>query len=447
MLKLDYRGVIMQNTMKLSLKNFGPLDTAEIDIGKITVIGGENATGKSTTSKILYCFLRANSSKRQEITYDYLVNLIKDETRDIQRYLRDHANCNIDFKDYRKRLTQYETQRKINQNKTGFEIISEIYDEIKDTIDNQNISLESKEYIENKFVDIDNFMDIVEKNDNSLYIYIMKKLIKDEFSTSEFNGIFEINGVYLNKEYDFKINFDDNDLTSDEVFKSEGWFSLNDIYYIDSFSILDLNQNLGLNDSEHAGFLTNNLKKEADESDELFDDKVNEKIILLENEINEIINGEFIYENGELIYLPKDGVKCRMKNTASGVKQIGIIQLLLNNRKLKDNSFLVIDEPEVNLHPAWQVKFAGVLALLVKNLDISLYINSHSPVFIEAIDAFSELYGLQDYTKYYLSEKSNEKEGFNNIISVDSEELYKIYENLGNPYDEIDQIRIKKQFE
>ena len=46
----------MSDTMRLSLKDFGPIDTAEIDIGKITVIGGENATGKSTTSKILYCF-------------------------------------------------------------------------------------------------------------------------------------------------------------------------------------------------------------------------------------------------------------------------------------------------------------------------------------------------------------------------------------------------------
>ena len=123
-----------------------------------------------------------------------------------------------------------------------------------------------------------------------------------------------------------------------------------------------------------------------------------------------------------------------------------IIQLLLNNRKLKENSFLVIDEPEVNLHPAWQVKFAGVLALLVKNLNVSLYINSHSPVFIEAIDAWAYYHDLTDETKYYLSEKSKEKEGFNNIFEVDSEELYKIYDNLGNPYDDIDQIRISKQF-
>lgn len=428
----------MSNTMKLSLKDFGPIDAAEIDIGKITLIGGENATGKSTTSKILYCFLRANSKKRQEITYSYIVNLIKDETRDIQRYIRNQENCKIDFKDL---------QKKLSPNNKNFEVILDVYEEIKNRISDENISDDTQEEIDERLDAIDNLIEIVEDNGNQLYVSIMKKLLKEEFSTADFNGIFEINGIYKNKEYDFKINFNDNDLSSDEVFQSEGWFTLNDIYYIDSFSILDLDQNLGLNDSEHAEFLTNNLKKEADESDDLFDDKVNENIIALENEINKIINGEFVYENGELTYSPTNGEKCRMKNTASGIKQVGIIQLLLNNRKLKENSFLVIDEPEVNLHPAWQVKFAGVLALLVKNLNVSLYINSHSPVFIEAIDAWAYYHDLTDETKYYLSEKSNEKEGFNNIFEVDSEELYKIYDNLGNPYDDIDQIRIKKQLE
>ena len=42
-----------------------------------------------------------------------------------------------------------------------------------------------------------------------------------------------------------------------------------------------------------------------------------------------------------------------MGNTASGIKQIGVVQLLLSNRKLQENSVLIIDEPEVNLHPEW----------------------------------------------------------------------------------------------
>ena len=180
--------------MRLSLKDFGPIDEANIDLGKITVIGGENATGKSTTSKILYCFLRANSSKRQEITYGYIVNSIKDTTRDIQRYLRDQENCKINFKDLQTKLTQYETQIRLSAHKTGLEVINEIYNEIKDRIDEQIISDNAENEIDEKFSGIDKLIDIVEENDAKLYVSIMKRLLKAEFSTADFNGVFNISG-------------------------------------------------------------------------------------------------------------------------------------------------------------------------------------------------------------------------------------------------------------
>ena len=435
----------MTDEMTLLLNDFGPIIESKIDIGKITVIGGENATGKSTTSKILYCFLRANSARRQEITYDRIIKLIKEKTDYIKRFLKNEDGCDIKFNDLKSRLTRYENEVR-NSNKSGLEVITEIFEEIKERIDDEDISFESQKEVDETFEEVEKFIKLVEDNDNALYVSIMKKLLKDEFSTDDFDGYFEISGNNGNSDFNFKIDFNDNDLSSDEVFDSTGWFSVNDIYYIDSFSILDLDQNLGLNNSEHAKFLNENLKKEADESDDLFDDKVNEKIIKLEEEIEDIINGKFAFDNGELVYTPENGERCRMKNTASGVKQIGIIQLLLNNRKLKEDSFLIIDEPEVNLHPAWQVKFAGVLALLVKNLNVSLYLNSHSPIFIEAIDAWSYYYDLTDYTKYYLSEAAADKEGLNNIFEVKYEELYRIYENLGNPYDDIEDIRINKRY-
>ena len=435
----------MTDEMTLLLNDFGPIIESKIDIGKITVIGGENATGKSTTSKILYCFLRANSARRQEITYDRIIKLIKEKTDYIKRFLKNEDGCDIKFNDLKSRLTRYENEVR-NSNKSGLEVITEIFEEIKERIDDEDISFESQKEVDETFEEVEKFIKLVEDNDNALYVSIMKKLLKDEFSTDDFDGYFEISGNNGNSDFNFKIDFNDNDLSSDEVFDSTGWFSVNDIYYIDSFSILDLDQNLGLNNSEHAKFLNENLKKEADESDDLFDDKVNEKIIKLEEEIEDIINGKFAFDNGELVYTPENGERCRMKNTASGVKQIGIIQLLLNNRKLKEDSFLIIDEPEVNLHPAWQVKFAGVLALLVKNLNVSLYLNSHSPMFIEAIDAWSYYYDLTDYTKYYLSEAAADKEGLNNIFEVKYEELYRIYENLGNPYDDIEDIRINKRY-
>ncbi len=40
--------------MKLSLKNMGKIGAATIEINGITVIAGENNTGKSTVGKALY---------------------------------------------------------------------------------------------------------------------------------------------------------------------------------------------------------------------------------------------------------------------------------------------------------------------------------------------------------------------------------------------------------
>ena len=131
-------------------------------------------------------------------------------------------------------------------------------------------------------------------------------------------------------------------------------------------------------------------------------------------------------------------------NTSSGIKQIGIIQLLLLREKLKPGSFLIIDEPEVNLHPEWQFKFAEILVILAKELDITIYLNSHSPTFIESIDAFCEFYDMEEYVNYYLTQES-EIEGKYDFIEVNSNELYKIYDNLGDVYKLIDSLRIRKR--
>ena len=44
--------------MKLEINEMWSINNANIDIGKINIIGGNNSTGKSTTSKLLYCFLK-----------------------------------------------------------------------------------------------------------------------------------------------------------------------------------------------------------------------------------------------------------------------------------------------------------------------------------------------------------------------------------------------------
>ena len=56
--------------MKLKLKNVGKIERAEIELQGITVIAGENNTGKSTIGKVLFCifdsFYRINEQIKME---------------------------------------------------------------------------------------------------------------------------------------------------------------------------------------------------------------------------------------------------------------------------------------------------------------------------------------------------------------------------------------------
>ena len=45
--------------MKLKLENVGKISSANIDLNGITVIAGENNTGKSTIGKMLFCVFHA----------------------------------------------------------------------------------------------------------------------------------------------------------------------------------------------------------------------------------------------------------------------------------------------------------------------------------------------------------------------------------------------------
>lgn len=177
---------------------------------------------------------------------------------------------------------------------------------------------------------------------------------------------------------------------------------------------------------------------------DVYDNVYNKDLIDFNNKLNGLLNGrfKFDYNKNEFVFI-SDKSEYLIKNTASGLKQLGIIQLLLENRGLTKNSFLIIDEPEVNLHPEWQIKFAEILILLVKKLNISLYINTHSPFLAEAIEVYSKYYSFDDEVNFYLTEESGKNKcKFKRIPLYDAVE---IYDNLGNPFDEIEKIRLKTE--
>jgi len=116
--------------------------------------------------------------------------------------------------------------------------------------------------------------------------------------------------------------------------------------------------------------------------------------------IDDIIHGTLYFHEEEIndnFRFKKEDGDFGVKNTVAGEKAIGIVQSLIYN-DLDNNSFIIMDEPEVHLHPLWQLKFAKIVILLAKYGNINFYINSHSPQFIEAIEVYSQKYEIQDHT-------------------------------------------------
>ncbi|MCF7809366.1 ATP-binding protein [bacterium] len=102
------------------------------------------------------------------------------------------------------------------------------------------------------------------------------------------------------------------------------------------------------------------------------------------NRLDNILGGKIEKSDDEFIYTAQKKT-FTMSQTAEGVKKIGILRHLLNNRSINRNTILFIDEPEDNLHPDAIIKLMDVLFDFTK-LGVQVYIATHSYFVIKKIE-------------------------------------------------------------
>lgn len=428
--------------LRLELKDVEPIVSANLDINKINIIGGKNSTGKSTASKLLYCFLKINCSDRDKLVKSAIIKSLNN----IYRYFRVYDDV---YSSIEPEL--YYNIRKIRmmlnrQHYDDFEEVIYLFEQTEplfyDALEKNKSNNESKNRIIRRrmpergiydtnnekvladFNKIKRILKSIEDNPSDFFKEVMRDLISSEFdidlnfdAESDKSPQYRINNAKLydslNSNFSFEINLNQ----IGKEFESEGEIYINNVFYLESFSIFDnylsfKGESFHVDDLKEYLFPRKRISK-------MFED---ESIGKLEKMVNHIVGGRIVEDKFKgLEFISNDSsYSCSMKNTASGIKQIAVIQTLLRNRFLGDRSFLIMDEPEVNLHPEWQIKLARILVLLAKEGNITIYINSHSPMFIEAMDTFSEYYDFEEYVSYYLSEKIENEE-----TKISSEKLDK----------------------
>ena len=155
--------------------------------------------------------------------------------------------------------------------------------------------------------------------------------------------------------------------------------------------------------------------------------------------LSDIVGGRIKYlkKEKDFAYITENGQKYSSINTATGIKAFGIIQMLLKSDLIDERSLLILDEPEVHLHPKWQIKYAEFIIELVRN-NINVLVTSHSPYMLEALQRYSEKSKVS--SNFYLADNGK----IDKVDNINSQTLAKIFEKLSEPFDVFEKMESER---
>ena len=423
--------------MKLNISNFAKIDNADIIIDGITVIAGENNTGKSTIGKILFSIFNSLYDINEQIQGQRISEINANNRKIIQN----HINVQMDFKTYRQ-YTLY-VERYVNN------IIFN-----NETFNKDEIAAELNEQFKEKNNSIFDDYDIMleEIADNIIRVMnISNDVIRKEIISRYFNSVFnrQINSLSSDRDInladiDLQIKDKHNKLSFSNNECNDFLGEINILHkavYIDNPFIID-----ELSKYQDLNIINETLKSLLlNKKNDIFDgvigavmakEKINDIMILLRKVVdgditNDQMTGEF--------YLQLNGYNepVALSNLSTGMKSFVILKMLLEKGSLSEKDVVILDEPEIHLHPQWQIAYAELLVLLQKQFDLSVVVTTHSPYFVDAINLFSCKYATDSSVNYYISSVDNNRVNMKNV----TDNIEEIYKKMVSPIEALDTLR------
>ena len=403
--------------MKLSIKNVGKLKEADVEINGITVIAGENNTGKSTVSKALFSLFNGFynfDNKMLELKSGDIRNIF---LRFIKKLNRENSNILIDIPDKIVKDTSYKFDRnklikliQENRNFISIEYLGEVSEKIFDIL-----NIKDEEYLENTIS------------------YILNNEFDNQINTIWSDDLGEI--ALKIKENELKLKIKNN-----KVIKIENKINLrSEVIYIDDPFVIDNLNEYKWRDinylENHKESLETKLIREKNEK--TFSEKIIAKNNLqqITEKLKEVINGKIKFNQGKWIYELENNKELNLKNLSAGLKSFAILKRLIENGNLEEKGIVILDEPEIHLHPEWQIKFAELIVLLQKEFKMNILLTTHSPYFLKAVQVYSKKYKISNKCKYYMSELDGEQAILVDKTNKTDDLFYKLaisFENLMN---------------
>lgn len=449
--------------MKLGIKNFAKVKEADIIIDGITVIAGENNTGKSTVGKILFSLFNSLCNVEEKILGERLKEIELTNKSILQSHISVfEAVGEMSFGIASSRIMTPRAMASRNINNLSRRIRAKL----KIIIDeNGSISDEQIKDILRKELKIregtadkvdaeewENMIDELTQNINAI-LSLPEETIVCEVISRYFNNVFDGQITPLlqgseNTETSLELQIKDKNniisFSGNECKKIDDEINiLHKAIYIDNPFIVDELSNY--NDLNPMNESLKSLLTQGYEENDVMDGIIEsvmakEKLSDIFKTLQNVVNGEIIIsQKNDEFYLKNNEFSepVSFHNLSTGMKSFIILKMLLEKGCLKDKDVLVLDEPEIHLHPQWQIAYAELIVLLQKHFDLSIVVTTHSPYFVDAINIYSCKYGIDNKVNYYLSFSDDDKVGFECV--TDNIDL--IYKKMASPIQILDTLR------
>jgi predicted ATPase len=371
---------------KIIIENFGPIEYAEIEVKKILVLIGEQASGKSTIAKLIYFFKTIQEDLFSQIYRDkqnQSLDINSDILPPIQQKFYNFFGPTNNLPDFE--ITFYYS---FNENKF-LKLSNDENKKMKispiDTFINEKFTILASDI---KFRLRQEYLNI-NKNRN------IQPLIKEEEKIKYAQQLYDLlNDLFQNKQRDLLFIVAGRSATV-------AYPSLFEKYFSQSIEI-NLKQNISIDNYERSSktldeILLEKFIEKFVRVKDIFkkfrnfegliesysENNIKEKLYQVKNKIDKILKGEYrIDDLGEKILFNKETEEyIYLSNTSSGQQEsIRILQDIFINILDDAKVLRIIEEPEAHLFPVAQKQLIELLALMInQNNDNQLIITTHSP--------------------------------------------------------------------
>ena len=419
--------------LEIHVQNVGKIKDTCIELAGVTVIAGLNGTGKSTIAKSVFAAINARKDMFAKIWADRRYD-IEDE---LAQWLQ--QNNDIDdspFFDAHEELAAHILESFEHEKWNEADISKYVTEIIEEYCSSNNLLDDDMEE------PVENIVKILSRSLDEYACFFVKQYYQSVFKN-------QINPIGTRKKsYVSYMKMEDEKIIKSAVSIQKNklriigrplFLQQENAIYIETHSVLDFCEELG-----RRGKRTLFVNRVTVPTKELLYSLTVERALSFEQqqkaEVNEKIVQDIVRQvthgylrknqNGSMEFLDQDtNEKIEFSNMSAGLKIFTVLQQLIGNYSLKRGDVLIVDEPEVNLHPTWQIMLAEILVRVYKELGIYILVNSHSPYFIRAIEVKTAEYDCALQGRYYYMEMDG-----NEFVSRDvSNNTNIIYDALYQP--------------